>query len=108
MEISNRNDLRPTKPVKARAKAKQPEPDQLWFLEGTVVHTNGRITIERAEHNSRLGRRIMDGWAFRRLTNSEVDYVMVEPVHTLTRERSAGYLRKSERPTEVIGLPGRS
>lgn len=82
------------------------QPERLWWLEGYVTHTDGRVTIERAERNNPHGRRIMDGWAFRRVLADDVQGVEVRPVADLTRERSAGYLSKSERPAEVIGLKG--
>lgn len=77
-----------------------------WYIEATVHLTDGTLQIERVEQNTAPGRETMDRWAMRRLQHDAVDMIEVQPVDELTRDREAGYLRKSERPIEVIGLPG--
>lgn len=79
--------------------------ERKWYLEGHVILHDGTDQIERVERNNPRGRRTMDTWAFKRLPHPAVESIVVTPVVEPTKERSAGYLTKSERPTEVIGLP---
>jgi hypothetical protein len=80
--------------------------ERKWYLEGKVHLLDGTAQIERVERNNPQGRRIMDTWAFKRLRHRAVESITTTPVVEPTKDRAAGYLTKSERPIEVIGLPG--
>lgn len=104
----NAAGLPPTTPSRTGVERSKPaNADRLWYLEATVVLLDGTFGIERVEKNSIKGRHVMDIWAMSRVQHNAVDYIKVEPVHEPTHDRAAGYLTKSERPIEVIGLPGK-
>lgn len=93
-------------PVRASRTKPPRDPNRRWYLEATVVLKDGSFQIERVEANSLHGRAVMDRWGLKRVQHQAVDYIKVEPVIEPTKSREAGFLTKSERPTEVIGLSG--
>jgi hypothetical protein len=91
----------PTRRSKQAAK-----PERNWYIEGHVILRDGTDQIERVERNNARGREVMHKWAMKRLPHHAVEGIEVYPVVQPTKEGQPGYLRKSERPIEVIGLPG--
>lgn len=93
-------------PTKRSKAAGYSPPNGNWYLEGHVILHDGTDQIERVERNNARGRSVMDKWGFKRLQHSAVMEIHVTPVVEPTKDREAGYLTKSERPIEIIGLPG--